>query len=159
MNYHAKLEQYLAGVETLNSILTGLSEKDLNYRPDRPDAWTIKEHVIHLVDSELNGFIRCKSIIAQPGTECYVMDEDLWTANLRRKNEDMSKYLRLFGLVRSIAYDLLKDEPAESWTNNYFTRTYQGETKKVTLEQWIELYCNHLRFHFEYIDAIKAGLG
>ena len=158
MKYDDLLKKYLSGVEVLNARIKGLSEKDLNYRPDRPDAWTIKEHVIHLVDSEVNGFIRCKSIIAQPNTECYVMDEDLWTANLRRKDEDEGKYLKLFDCIRHIVHDLVKDEPEENWTGDYFIRTYKGERKQITLEKCIELYCNHLEFHLEYIDALRADL-
>jgi hypothetical protein len=158
MKYAKLLEDYISGVSILKSIISGISENDLNYRPDRPDAWTIKEHIIHLADSEVNGFIRCKSIIAQPNSECYVMDEELWTKNIFRKNEDVKKYLQLFELVRNIVFDFLKDEPEENWNKNYFLRKYKGEAKEITLEKCIELYRNHLLFHQGYIDNIKKEL-
>ncbi|MBP7737644.1 MAG: DinB family protein [Spirochaetes bacterium] len=159
MKYQQLLNTYAGGVEALDSKLRGLTGREYDYRPHRDDAWTIKEHIIHLVDSEVNGFIRCKSIIAQPGSECYVMDEDVWTKNIRRKDEDIYKYIRLFGLVRTIVCDLVKDEPEENWRGDYFIRKYKGETVQVTLEKCIEIYCNHLQFHLEYIDAILAELG
>jgi len=158
MKYQQLLDTYMGGVEALNMKLKDLTGREYDYRPQRDDAWTIKEHIIHLVDSEVNGFIRCKSIIAQPGSECYVMDEDAWTKNIRRKDEDVHKYIRLYGLVRTIVYDLVKDEPEENWSGDYFIRKYKGETVQVTLEKCIEIYCNHLRFHLEYIDAILAEL-
>jgi hypothetical protein len=152
------LDKYESGAAGLDERLRDVSEEEFTYRPKRPDAWTIKEHVIHLVDSETNGFIRCKSIIAQPFTECYVMDEELWTKNLMRKNEDVQKYLRLFSLIRSIVSDLVRDEPEENWAKDYFIRTYKGERKKITIEECIGIYCRHLDFHIEYIDALKKEL-
>jgi hypothetical protein len=157
MKYSKLLEEYISGVALLNSKISDLSEDSCNYRPDWQGAWTIKEHIIHLVDSEVNGFIRCKSIIAQPNTECYVMDEDLWTKNLTGKNEDTQKYIQLFGLIRNIVFDLVKDEPEENWSKDCFIRKYKGESTKITLEKCLEIYRNHLLFHIEYIDRIKKG--
>lgn len=158
MKYDDLLKRYISGVDLLNARVSGLTEKDWSYRPDRPGSWTLREHVIHLADNETNGFIRCKSIIAQPNTECYVMDEELWTGNLKRKNEDVDKYLSLFGLVRRIVYDLVKDEPEKNWTGDYFIRTINGKTEIITLEKCIEIYCSHLDFHLEYIDRIKEEI-
>jgi hypothetical protein len=158
MKYSELLDEYLCGIKVLNEKIKGLSIENLNYRPDRPDAWTIKEHIIHLVDCEVNGFIRCKSIIAQPFTECYVMDEDKWTKNLTRKNEDIQRYIQLFSLIRNIVFDLVKDEPEENWSKDYFTRTYKGETKMITIEDCITIYCKHILFHIEYIDRIKGEI-
>ncbi len=158
MKYSELMETYLSGVDLLNSAVEKISETEMDRRPARPDAWTIREHLIHLVDSEVNGFIRIKSIIAQPGSECYVMDEELWTRNLCGKIEDVGRYLQLFALIRSIVYNLLKDEPDGNWTMNYFTRTYGGETKHITLKDGIELYCNHLTMHLDYIAKILSEI-
>lgn len=158
MKYSNLTDKYISGIALLDSAINIFSANDFDYRPDREDAWTLKEHIIHLVDSEVNGFIRCKSIIAQPNTECYVMNEELWTKNLTRKNEDVQKYIKLFGLIRNIVYELVKDEPEENWSKNYFIRRYKDETNQITLEKGIELYCNHLLFHLEYIDRIKKEI-
>jgi hypothetical protein len=158
MNFTELLNDYKSGVDLLNSKISGLDLGDFEFTPKRPDAWTIKEHVIHLVDSEVNGFIRLKSIIAQPFSECYVMDEDTWTDNLKRKNEDIQNYIMLFGLIRKIVCSLVKDETPDNLTKNYFVRKYKGEVKNVTMEKCIELYRNHLLFHIEYIDGIKAEI-
>jgi hypothetical protein len=158
MKYTNLLEEYLAGVAVLEARLAGFNTADLAYRPARPGAWTIGEHVIHLADSEANALVRCKSIIAQPNSECFVMDEEAWTANLARKKEDVKKHLALFKLIRSIVFDLLKDEPEENWNRDGFRRRYKNETKLITLEKFVELYRNHVTFHLEYIDKIKAEL-
>lgn len=152
MNSSHLLKEYADGAKILLDRMKEINEKMLSYRPKREDAWTIKEHVIHLIDSEINGFVRLKSIIAQPGSTCYVMEEEAWTKNIRRKNEDVTKYLSVFKLIREMVYDLLIDEVEENWRGDYFIRHYHGETLKVTIEKFLEIYINHLKFHLEYLD-------
>jgi hypothetical protein len=152
MNKKQLLDNYIDGVALLAEKVKGLSDDLLNFRPDIEDAWTIKELVIHIVDSELNGFIRCKSIIAQPFSTCYVMDEELWTKNIRRKNEDVKKYLAVFKLVREMMYDLLIDEDEANWDKDYFIRPYKDETKQITIIKLLELYTNHVVNHIKLID-------
>lgn len=146
------LKTYCEGADRLYSKMNDVSDELLVYRPQRPDAWTIKEHVIHLVDSEMNGFIRLKSIIAQPDSTCYVMDEERWTRNIRRKNEDIKKYLAMYGLVKEMAYDFLADEPEENWNDHYYLRTYNGTTDRVTIAKCLKVYIDHLEFHLRYIE-------
>jgi hypothetical protein len=124
----------------------------LVHRPDMEDAWTIKEHLIHVVDSEINGFLRLKSILAQPNTSCYVMDEETWTKNIRRKNEDVRKYLAVYGLIKDLVYDLLVDEDEANWNKDFFIRNYKGERTEVTLEKGLQIYIEHLQAHLAYMD-------
>lgn len=154
MNSKELLKEYCGGVDILQAKLKGLKDEIITFRPERENAWTIKEHVIHVVDSEMNGFIRLKSIIAQPGSTCYVMDEDTWTKNIRRKNEDMKKYMSVFKLIRDMVFDLLIDEDDGNWNKDYFIRHYNGETVNITIENFLELYIKHLKFHLEHIDPI-----
>lgn len=157
MGFEPELAEYLAGPAALEARIARLGDADLVRRPDYEGAWSAKEHVIHLVDSEANGFLRLKSIIAQPGSECYVMDEEAWTRNLRGVDEDLRKYLSLFGLLRSLAGDILRGQREDD--PRYFVRTYQGQTTKITMRDWLGLYVRHLAFHTEYIDRIVKGMG
>jgi hypothetical protein len=152
------LEMYKNGVSIINNLIAGIDESLLDKMPEHADDWTIKEHIIHLVDSEINAFIRLKSIIAQPASECYVMNEEDWTKNLRRKNEDMNKYLKLFGGIRELAYDFIKEEDERSREENYYIRTINGKAEKVTINKWLQIYNNHLNAHVEYIEKIYAEL-
>jgi len=148
------LEEYKTGNNKLLELLNLLSDKEIEYFPGRQDAWSIKEHIIHLIDSEINGFIRLKSIIAQPSSDCYVMNEEEWTKNLRTKNEDVHKYLSVFKLIRELAYDFIIEEDPLTWNTNYFIRTYKGETINVTIEKWLDFYNYHLKFHIDFINNI-----
>jgi len=152
MNKKQLLNLYLEGIDLLISKIIPLPEKLLKFMPEIEDAWTIKEHVIHITDSEINGFIRCKSIIAQPGSNCFVMNEETWTKNIRRKNEDINKYLSVFRLIRELTYDLLVDEDEANWDRDYYIRNYHNETVNYTIEKCIDMYTNHLYNHIKFID-------
>jgi hypothetical protein len=158
MSNARRLAEYRDGPEALKKRLAAFSQGELDYQPSWPGAWTVREHVIHLVDSDVNGFVRIKSILAQPGSVCFVMDEDAWTQNLKGKREDLDAYLRLFSLLRGLIHDLVKDEPEAAWNGNYYTRTYLGKTENITLSKAIDAYCAHLSFHLEYLDRIEAEL-
>ena len=157
MDRETLLKEYCRGSELLRAKMAEIDDAMLNYRPDIEDAWTIKEHVIHVVDSEINGFLRLKSIIAQPGTHCYVMEEETWTKNIRRKNEDVDKYLAVYALIKEMVYDLLVDEDAGNWNRDYFIRDYQGGRSMVTIAKCLQIYIDHLRAHLEYIDRNMAA--
>ena len=149
---HDLLIRYQKGPDILEARLAGVAPELLDLRPTYPGAWTIREHVIHMVDSECNNFIRLKSIIAQPGSVGFVMDEEAWTRNLAHKREDVAKYTRLFRLLREIVVDLVADELEHN--QGFFLRTYQGKTDKITLRQGLEIYARHVDLHMEFIDRI-----
>jgi len=151
------LDEYCRGKDMLAAKIEQIDAGMLEYRPDAADAWTIKEHVIHVVDSEINGFLRLKSIIAQPYTNCYVMDEETWTENLQRKNEDIGKYLSMYTLIKDLIYDLLVDEDEANWHRGFFIRDYKGERSEVTIAKGLQMYVDHLRAHLEYIDRNIAA--
>jgi hypothetical protein len=150
------LRKFAGGPDELESRVAALGTGILNRRPAYEDAWTIKEHVIHLADSEANNFIRMKSILAQPGSNGFVIDEDAWVRNLRRADEDLGKYLRLFRLLREIETELFRAEIDKN--QDYFMRTYKGETKRISVRQGLEIYAAHVDFHLPYIDKI-IGVG
>lgn len=157
MDHETLLKEYCRGSELLRAKMEEVDDAMLAYRPDIADAWTIKEHAIHVVDSEINGFLRLKSIIAQPGTHCYVMDEETWTKNIRRKSEDVGKYLAVYALVKEMVYDLLVDEDPGNWDKDYFIRDYKGRRSEVNIEKCLQIYIDHLRAHLEYIDRNMAA--
>jgi hypothetical protein len=157
MDAKQMLKDYLGGAALLADKVKDMTDDLLNFRPDIEDAWTIKEIVIHIIDSDINGFIRLKSIIAQPFSTCYVMDEEQWTKNIRRKNEDIKKYLSVMKLIREMVYDLLIDEDEKNWDRDYFVRPYKDETKHITIVKLIEMYTNHVVNHMKLIDRNIAA--
>ena len=50
---------------------------------DEHGCWSVHEHLIHIADSEVNSYIRCRRLIAEPGKELMAYDENVWADSLR----------------------------------------------------------------------------
>jgi hypothetical protein len=157
MDKQKLLNDYLSGIEKIEGKVAMIADGMLDYRPEREDAWTIKEHLIHIVDCEINIFIKMKSIIAQPRSLGFGMESEAWAKNIRRKNEDARKYLALFPLLRRIMFDLLADEEEKGW-EEYAVWPYHGKMINLSLKECVEACARHLDFHLEYIDRIMKEI-
>ena len=151
MKYEALLTEFLNGPKELEREAVGV-EKDLaDFRPFE-GAWTIREHVVHVTDSDINNFVRWKSIFAQPRSNAYVIDEEAWVKNMRYTTASMDKYLKVLKVLREITYDYLIEVDEKEWNNEYFLHAASG---MVTLEKCITTYANHIPFHIEHIRRNK----
>ena len=151
MKYEALLTDFLKWPTEIEKEVEGI-EKDLaDFRPFE-GAWTIREHVVHVTDSEINNFIRWKSIFGQPRSNAYVIDEEAWVKNMRYTTAGMDKYLKVLKLLREITYDYLIEVDEKEWNNEYYVHAAAG---MVTLEKCITIYTNHIPFHLEHIRRNK----
>jgi hypothetical protein len=151
MKYETLLESFRNGPTELQREVRGISDELAEYRPF-DSAWTIKEHVVHVTDTDINNFIRWKSIFAQPRSRAYAINEDMWVKNMKHTNADMNKYLTVLKLIREISYDYLIEVDEKEWNDEYFIL---GDSGMVTLEKCITIYANHVPSHVEYIRRNK----
>ena len=93
VKYEALLTDFLNGPKELEKEVEGIERDLADYRPFE-GAWTIREHVVHVTDSEINNFVRWKSIFGQPRSNAYVIDEEAWVKNMRYATASMDKYLK-----------------------------------------------------------------
>ncbi len=152
MKYLELLNEYLNGYNLLENKINKLTSEILIYKPDIKDAWSIKEHIIHIADSEINNFIRWKSILAQPFSKCFVIEESAWTKKLDYEREDLKKYLLIFKLLRELTYEYLKNVDDEEWEKDYFIHEYKNQINKITLKRSMKIYTTHIYDHLKYID-------
>jgi hypothetical protein len=154
MEINDAIQLFQDGVANIRNALDGIPPEAIDFMPTKADDWTIRQHVIHLVESEINNFIRIKSCIAQPGSNAYVIDELAWVKNLENRKENIDDYLAVFALLRKILCSFLTTVPEKDFTGTYFFRNYNNENKKLTLLEDIELYARHVDFHTQYIGKI-----
>jgi len=143
MTLHDFLASFAQGYETLKAALDETPKGAIDFRPS-PGAWTIREIVHHMPDSEASSFVRCRKIIAQSGVTVDVYDQDIWTDKLKYRSRDISHALELFRLMRLYTIDLLRAVEESVWANNYIMHPENG---KMTLERWLELYAIHADKH------------
>ena len=86
---HEQIESYGRAADRLAAALGNFPREMWTYRPE-PDDWTIHEIVVHIADSEANSFVRCRRLIAEPGSEVLGYDEAGWAKRLDYHAQDLS---------------------------------------------------------------------
>ena len=137
------MESFAQGYETLKTAVDQTPEGARDFRPSA-GAWTIREIIHHMPDSEASGFVRCRKIVAQSGVTVDVYDQDIWTDKLKYRSRDITRALELFRLMRLYTVELLQTVDESVWANNYVMHPENG---KMTLERWLELYAIHADKH------------
>jgi hypothetical protein len=148
------IDRYSAGGELLRNAVVGLSEADLLAHPI-PNTWSIKEIVVHLMDSDLIGADRMKRIAAEPNPLLIGYDESAFARTLGYPQTDLQLALELFALNRQQTAAVLRQLPAES-----FERTgVHNEKGKVTLADMVRGYIDHLDGHLLHLHRKRELLG
>ena len=147
------VDAYHGGIAQLNCAIFGLSPELLTFRPF-PEAWTCIEHIVHLVEMEMSGYLRCRSIVAECGKTVWILDEELWTQHLDYHSESIDDYLTEFVWLRERNTAFLRRQPDAVWDENFVIRPQFG---RIDLEIWVKIYIKHLTEHIGYIER-NCGL-
>jgi hypothetical protein len=142
------LDRFARAPEAVAEKIRSLSGEQMTYRPF-PEAWTIHEHLIHLADSEINGSIRLRKILAESGVAVDVFDQEKWVASLNYHSQPAERALAVFRLLRQIALDLLREVEGDRWDSAYIMHPERG---KLTLRDWLQTYAEHAEQHLQYIE-------
>ncbi|OHD22875.1 MAG: hypothetical protein A2086_09445 [Spirochaetes bacterium GWD1_27_9] len=144
------LSKYINGADILINKYNSLKNNKniLIFRPFE-NAWTIKEHIIHIVDGDINAYIRLNCVLAESGKSVMLIDEEKWTENLFYHNQSVEDYLQVFELLRKIVSNKLKSIKDDVWERNHIIHPTLG---KVTLFDWLRGYSTHLEEHINYIE-------
>jgi uncharacterized damage-inducible protein DinB len=142
------LDRFGKAPEAVAEKVRNLSKEQMTYRPF-PEAWTIHEHLVHMADSELNGSVRLRKILAESGVAVDVFDQEKWVASLNYHRQPAERALALFRLLREIALDLLRAAPEAAWDANHILHPERG---KVSLRDWLAIYVEHSDTHLHYIE-------
>jgi len=143
----ALIAEFLKGADAFDDVLS-MSPALLTFRPTT-EAWTIHEHVVHFVESDLATFHRYRKAVAEPGGPVVGYDEEIWAHALKYHGTNLADSLALLKLLRRIASAHLGSIVDRDWTTLTYTHSSQGP---VNLETWIALYIDHVDFHRKYIE-------
>ena len=146
------IELYGKGFEQLTDALQKSPKEMWRYKPS-PDSWSIHEILIHIADSEANAFVKCRKLIAQPGKPVNNYDQDIWSEALHYSEQSIEDALELFKWLRRNTYTLLQKIPDDIWHNA------SGNTENgiVTLNDWLEIYANHIPDHIKQMKRNYAS--
>lgn len=141
------IQSFKTGSVRLRNTVAAIPAEALDFKPS-PDAWSIREIVIHMPESEASGFVRIRKIIAQPGVEVDVYEQDAWADKLNYAAQEIKPALDLFEHMRRSTSALLDDVDETVWTENYVMHPEDG---KMTGEVWLKAYARHVDKHIGQI--------
>jgi len=153
-----KIESYGKAYDQLISTIVQYPREMWHFRPVE-ERWTIHEIVVHIADSEVNSYIRCRRFIAEPGGTVLGYDENKWAKALAYQEQSTEDALELFRWLRHNTYELIKAQPEAIWSNT----VNHTENGIMTMDDWLDTYERHIPEHIEqmqanYEDWIKKGL-
>lgn len=144
-----RIESYGRAYNRLEAALADFPKRMWTYRPG-PDEWTIHEIIIHLADSEANSYIRCRRLLAEPGSEVLGYDEMGWARALAYHAQSPKSALQLFQALRRSSYDLIRTLPEQVWSN----WVSHSESGRMTFDDWLLIYERHVPGHIAQMRAV-----
>jgi hypothetical protein len=149
MNKHERNEQlqrYENGPQLLAQALNQYPRHMWKYKPAH-SKWSIHEILIHLSDSEIQSHVRCRMILAEPGSTISNHDEHQWSVGLNYLDRDVDEAIEAIELMRRLNNQLLKSVADSSWLN-FCIHSARG---KMTLEDWLVTYAAHIPHHIDQL--------
>src|SRR5580700_2388569 len=137
---NALVESYGRAYDLVIDGLKEFPEEMWKWKPSL-EKWSIHEIIIHLADSEANSYVRCRRLIAEPGSGVYGYDQDKWANLLDYHNQSTDDALELFKSLRKGSYDLLKTVPDKIWETATINHSENGI---MTFEEWLKDYEAHI---------------
>lgn len=144
-----KIESYGGAYDRLVASLARYPRPMWQFRP-APDRWTIHEIIVHIADSEANSYIRCRRLLAEPGSDVLGYDETAWARELRYHDQDVDAALELFRWLRRQSYALIQNLPDAVWSHTI----HHSENGLMTMDDWLTVYERHIPDHIAQMDAV-----
>lgn len=145
----ARIESYAQAYLRLEAALREFPPEMWTYRPDEHD-WTIHEIIIHITDGEVNSYVRCRRLIAEPNSDVMGYDEMAWARIPGYHNLDTGIALELFRLLRRSSYELIRDLPEDVWAHT----VVHSESGRMNLDDWLITYERHIPQHIAQMRAV-----
>ena len=142
-----KIEEYASAHDQLVIALKGVPREAWQYKPG-PERWSIHEIILHIADSEVNSYVRCRRFIAEPGLSVMAYDENRWAKELNYHDQLTDDAVALLKFLRQMSYRLIKSLPESAWSNT----VEHPENGTMTLDDWLEIYTNHIPEHIRQIQ-------
>jgi hypothetical protein len=145
------LEKYRSDWVKLKKMTDALPRDALDFVPDIPDAWSIREHLAHLMDAEIRAFVRYRNAVADPGAALSLGGGNVDRSNtlLDYASQDIVDSLEIIRLLRNITL-----KHVASMTDDQMMRygIEHPDFGRINLRMVLSIYTQHVDKHIEYIN-------
>jgi uncharacterized damage-inducible protein DinB len=133
---------------TFTSLTKGRSDEELD-TPYRPQGWTVRQVVHHVVDSHVNAYIRMKFAVTEEEPTIKTYNEAKWAELPEAKTGPIDMSLALLDALHRRWVMFLR-----ALTDAEFAKAYvHPELGRVTLDEALSLYNWHCRHHRGHVAS------
>jgi DinB superfamily len=141
------IRRYEGGPGKLADALARVPKEALQWRPG-PEKWSVHEVICHCADSETNGAMRIRYLLAEEDPLIVGYDQAHWAKAFDYHALPLEPALRTVEAVRRHTAGLLRRTPPEAWSRT----GKHTESGSYSAEQWLETYAEHLEKHARQIE-------
>jgi hypothetical protein len=146
------LKIYIEKISELEKIISVIDEKLINFLPNITEAWTIDQHIKHIVNTELNGIIRENSEELKSKILKEILDNEMWSDQNSINDASYHQCLTIFKSIRNEIKNIIsKKSIDEILGNKIVIKRGNGEKMEFTLENTVIALNSHIDTHIEYI--------
>lgn len=147
------IDRYEQGGRDFAALAQGVPPEQLDTRI-APGTWSIREVLVHLLDSDLAATHRMRRIAAEDLPLLIAYDETAFIARLRSNEMNLAQVQALFSANRTFTAAWLRTLTPED-----FTRAgIHNQRGRITLHEMLNMYINHLAHHTQFIEGKRASL-
>ena len=147
------IDSYGQAHAILLEALREFPERMWQWKP-APDKWSVHEIIIHIADSEVNSYVRCRRFIAEPGSGVYGYDENKWAAKLNYHAQSTDEALELFRMLRKMSCDIIRKVDDATWQTATVDHSDNG---LMHFEDWLKIYEEHVPVHIRQMKRNLAA--
>jgi len=149
------IDEFARAYGPVKAALEEISLEAMSYVPDEPvDAWSINDHLVHLLDADMMLWYRARVAVAEPDSTIPVWQETLWKERLRYEMMDGRTCLNLAESVRAAMADGFRPMAEADWSTYAIIHPVRG---RMLLTDVLVLYRDHAATHLSYIERNLAA--
>jgi hypothetical protein len=144
------LSRYADDYSRLKKMIDGLPEKVIDFVPDLADAWSLREQIAHLMDTEIRAFVRYRNAILDPGVDLKLGGGDVNASNtlLKYNTQDLDDALEVIRLLRKITVQHVSGMTDDEIARYGIKHPDMGQ---INLRMVLSIYTQHVDKHLELV--------
>jgi hypothetical protein len=136
------------------ALLAVIPDEALRFTPPLPDAWSINDHLVHLLDADLAVCFRLRVAIAQPGFAIPLWEEQDWHDRLHYEAQDGRNCFGLARGLRTMTGACLRANAEHDWNEFWVQHPLRGKLGIIDL---LKVYTDHGKTHEGYVKRNKEA--
>lgn len=145
--------EHIAAIAVLPHNLTELVGRwgdDRLDTPYRPEGWTVRQTVHHVVDSHINAYVRTKLALTEEAPQVKGYNEKEW-AKLPDSRLSVAPSLVILSNLHQRWVAILETLPEAAFQRTYY---HPGYDRTFVLSEVMALYAWHGEHHYQHIRRL-----